>query len=168
MMNEALLSCPFCDGEADRLDLTEEGNEGGSVIECLKCFASTKVFFGEKIGLYEAWNTRVTRKASEEDKAYKANFCFGNHDPFDDLIYEFANAHTEEYRESIYKQIKDMQTKVVLSEAQLSRDLGEFNAKFNGKSPNYQWCNFMAKAICAKYAAGVNPPPPSGDGERIE
>lgn len=49
------------------------------------------------------------KKAVEEaQKEYKANFCFGNNDPFDDLMYEFANAHTEEYREEVFKNIKSM------------------------------------------------------------
>lgn len=38
----------------------------------------------------------------------RANFCFGNNNPFDDLMYEFVNAETEEYRELIYKDIKEL------------------------------------------------------------
>ncbi len=40
---------------------------------------------------------------------------------------------------------------VELDESQLSSDLGKFNIEYNGKSPHFQWCNFMAKQICSKF-----------------
>ena len=35
---------------------------GGDVIQCKKCFASTKVFFGEKQGIVAAWNKRAAER----------------------------------------------------------------------------------------------------------
>ncbi|WP_140386089.1 MULTISPECIES: Lar family restriction alleviation protein [Acetobacter] len=63
-MSEELQPCPFCGAIAERCDIGEEEpqNVGGSVISCTKCLCSTRVFFGEKEGLYEAWNTRVGEK----------------------------------------------------------------------------------------------------------
>ena len=58
----ALLSCPFCGGRAERIDLDDDEtdpNYGGSFIHCPDCFASSKLIFGEKIGLENAWNIRV-------------------------------------------------------------------------------------------------------------
>lgn len=59
-MIEELKSCPFCGANAKRLDIGEDepDNVGGSVISCTKCLCSTRVFFGRKEGLYEAWNFR--------------------------------------------------------------------------------------------------------------
>lgn len=58
MSDEGLKPCPFCGGEAERFECEEADNTGGDVIGCKKCQASTRVFFGEKEGLIEAWNTR--------------------------------------------------------------------------------------------------------------
>lgn len=54
--------CPFCGGQAKRIDVpsVEDGpNAGGSFIECQHCHASSKIVFGEKVGLKESWNTRA-------------------------------------------------------------------------------------------------------------
>ena len=57
-----ILPCPFCGGKAERIDIdaTDEAepDAGGSFIQCSKCLASSKLVFGEKTGLEEAWNTR--------------------------------------------------------------------------------------------------------------
>ncbi len=53
-----LLPCPFCGGEAERADLEDEDNFGGSVIQCKKCQASSAVHFDRKEHLYSSWNER--------------------------------------------------------------------------------------------------------------
>ena len=56
-----LKPCPFCGGRAERIDLDEDEtdpNYGGSFIYCPDCLASSKLIFGEKVGLEEAWNNR--------------------------------------------------------------------------------------------------------------
>ncbi|AZQ55981.1 Lar family restriction alleviation protein [Burkholderia cenocepacia] len=60
----ALLACPFCGGEPKRMTLNDEANFGGNVIVCTSCDCSTHVEFGEKLGLVEAWNSRVAHSRS--------------------------------------------------------------------------------------------------------
>ena len=57
-MNE-LLPCPFCGHDAERLTLDEPENEGGDVICCTRCQASSRVEFGRKETVVEAWNRRA-------------------------------------------------------------------------------------------------------------
>lgn len=66
---DALKPCPFCGGDAERFECEETDNIGGDVIGCKKCGASTRVFFGEKEGVEDAWNTRASapRKVEEPD-----------------------------------------------------------------------------------------------------
>ncbi|MFO3723973.1 Lar family restriction alleviation protein [Pseudomonas sp. HLMP] len=56
-----LLPCPFCGGEAHRFTIEDDQdpNHGGDVIVCRKCEACSRVEFGEKEGLEEAWNQRA-------------------------------------------------------------------------------------------------------------
>ena len=64
-----LKPCPFCGGEAERFTIESEKDYpvdfGGDVIQCKKCFASTKVFFGEKQGIVAAWNKRAAIAAAK-------------------------------------------------------------------------------------------------------
>lgn len=55
-----LLPCPFCGGMPRRHTLSEDefGNRGGDVIECATCQASSRVEFGTKENLIDAWNRR--------------------------------------------------------------------------------------------------------------
>ena len=39
----------------------------------------------------------------KRDMKYRANFLWGKTDDFSQLMYEFANALTEEYQEEVYK-----------------------------------------------------------------
>ena len=61
MSGTELKPCPFCGGEAVRQTLPSDefGNDGGDVIECEKCLASSHVEFGRKENLVSAWNTRA-------------------------------------------------------------------------------------------------------------
>lgn len=45
------------------------------------------------------------------DDRYKANWCWASEDSMDGLLYEFANAKTEEYRKAIYDCIKSSMNK---------------------------------------------------------
>ena len=61
-----LMPCPFCGGEAERLDFAAvEGdpNAGGSCICCKQCGASSPVHFDRKENLESSWNTRTARTA---------------------------------------------------------------------------------------------------------
>ena len=64
---DALEACPFCGGEAERLELTDAGNEGGSVICCKRCQANSHVEFGRKENLVSAWNTRAQSAPAPDD-----------------------------------------------------------------------------------------------------
>ena len=74
-----LKPCPFCGGEAARDIILEDGsNYGGEIIGCKRCLASTRVFFGEKEGLEESWNTRTPAPAEVERLVDRINdelFC---------------------------------------------------------------------------------------------
>lgn len=58
-----LKPCPFCGGEARRVDCDDlpedDPNVGGSLIECTKCFACTAVHFDRKEHLVDSWNRRA-------------------------------------------------------------------------------------------------------------
>lgn len=61
-MSEELKPCPFCGGKAERHEITEDDgldNQGGSVISCQKCQASSAVEFEFKETLVERWNRRL-------------------------------------------------------------------------------------------------------------
>lgn len=53
-----LLPCPFCGAPAEKLELTDEPNIGGSCISCTHCQASSAVEFEFKETLIERWNRR--------------------------------------------------------------------------------------------------------------
>ena len=83
----ALEPCPFCGGEAERVDIDpmqeEFANAGGSVIQCKSCGASSPVHFDRKENLDTSWNTRA---ASQPDREAV------NGDPLDDLVARFSAA----------------------------------------------------------------------------
>ena len=54
-----LKPCPFCGGKAERIDIDEGENEGGSCICCTKCMASGNVEFEFKENFVDNWNRRV-------------------------------------------------------------------------------------------------------------
>lgn len=57
-----LKPCPFCGGAAQRIEISDDdgfGNQGGSVISCQTCHASSHVEFGRKENLESRWNTRA-------------------------------------------------------------------------------------------------------------
>ena len=70
-MSEKLKPCPFCGGEARRVDFdaTDETapNAGGSLIECTRCLSSSAVCFDRKENLYSNWNDRVQSEGDNAD-----------------------------------------------------------------------------------------------------
>lgn len=74
-----LLPCPFCGGEAERVDNgpTKEqmqnvlswggdADDGGSFIHCKKCDASTALHFDRRENLVSSWNERSGQAAISE------------------------------------------------------------------------------------------------------
>lgn len=57
-MSEVLKPCPFCGGEAERVDIDDGECAGGSYIRCIRCNAGTAVHFDRKEQLYSSWNDR--------------------------------------------------------------------------------------------------------------
>lgn len=71
-MSTELLPCPFCGGEAKRVDngptkeqiqhavsWGQDFDDGGSFIECTKCHASTAIHYDRAENLYSSWNDRA-------------------------------------------------------------------------------------------------------------
>ena len=57
----ALRPCPFCGGEAYRIDIPAEDdidNAGGSCIQCRTCAASSALYFDRKENMESDWNRR--------------------------------------------------------------------------------------------------------------
>lgn len=63
-----LILCPFCGGEAERIDFGPGAgeNEGGSCIACRRCQASGPVEFGFKENFVANWNRRAALRAAPE------------------------------------------------------------------------------------------------------
>ena len=63
MSRDELEPCPFCGGEAERIDFSAEDqgdpNAGGSCISCERCGASSPVHFDRKENLLSSWNQRA-------------------------------------------------------------------------------------------------------------
>lgn len=59
MSETKLRACPFCGGEAQRIDIDYGENSGGSCIECKRCWASSRVEFERKENFIAAWNHRT-------------------------------------------------------------------------------------------------------------
>lgn len=68
---DELKPCPFCGGEAKRFTIPNDefGNDGGDVIECTICGASSHVEFGSKENLNSHWNTRADICICRDDQA---------------------------------------------------------------------------------------------------
>ena len=73
----ALAPCPFCGGEAERIDIPTVGsdpelggdpNAGGSCISCKRCAASTALHFDRKENLYSSWNDRAASRPAPVDR----------------------------------------------------------------------------------------------------
>lgn len=56
---DALLPCPFCGAEAERVDIENGENAGGSCISCTGCQASSNVEFEFKENFVNNWNCRA-------------------------------------------------------------------------------------------------------------
>lgn len=61
--SNGLSPCPFCGGDPERVDLTDEENFGGSVICCKGCGASSAVHFDRKENLLDSWNRRAAPRS---------------------------------------------------------------------------------------------------------
>jgi Lar family restriction alleviation protein len=62
LADQEALSCPFCGGSAERIDIPAddgEPNAGGSLIGCTRCGASSPVHFDRKENLLNSWNERA-------------------------------------------------------------------------------------------------------------
>ena len=55
----ALKNCPFCGGKAERVDIEDGDNAGGSFVHCTKCDASSNVEFEFKENFISNWNRRT-------------------------------------------------------------------------------------------------------------
>ncbi len=68
-----LLPCPFCGGEAERIDFGagDAENEGGSCIACRQCQSSGPVEFGRKESFVSNWNRRAAQRAAPEVTALR-------------------------------------------------------------------------------------------------
>lgn len=58
-MTDELKACPFCGGKAERIDIADGENAGGSVISCTHCYASGAVEFEFKENFISHWNRRT-------------------------------------------------------------------------------------------------------------
>jgi len=59
--------CPFCGGEAERIDIEDGENAGGSCICCTVCQASGGIEFGRKENFVSNWNRRSTMKTKSPE-----------------------------------------------------------------------------------------------------
>ncbi len=59
MTDEALSPCPFCGGAAERIDIEEGEDAGGSCISCTQCLATGPLEFGFKENFISNWNRRA-------------------------------------------------------------------------------------------------------------
>lgn len=60
-----LLPCPFCGARAERIDIEDGENAGGSCIACTQCQASSNVEFEFKENFVNNWNRRAQLSAPE-------------------------------------------------------------------------------------------------------
>lgn len=58
-----LKPCPFCGGEAERIDIGDGENAGGSCVSCTVCQASSNVEFEFKENFISNWNRRAPAEA---------------------------------------------------------------------------------------------------------
>lgn len=63
-----LLPCPFCGGDAERIDIEDGENAGGSCISCTVCQASSNIEFEFKENFVSNWNRRSPEDAGTSGK----------------------------------------------------------------------------------------------------
>jgi Lar family restriction alleviation protein len=66
MTGKYLKRCPFCGGKAERIDIEDGENAGGSCIVCTQCNTSSNVEFEFKENFVSNWNRRVSPTADAE------------------------------------------------------------------------------------------------------
>lgn len=59
MSETDLKACAFCGGRAERVDIADGENAGGSCVCCTQCLASSNVEFGFKENFISNWNRRA-------------------------------------------------------------------------------------------------------------
>jgi Lar family restriction alleviation protein len=64
-MQSELKPCPFCGGEAERVDIEDGDNAGGSFVHCTVCDASGNVEFEFKENFISNWNRRAALSNQE-------------------------------------------------------------------------------------------------------
>ena len=96
-MTDALLPCPFCGGKAERIDIDDGDNAGGSCVHCTQCDASSNVEFEFKENFVSNWNRRVGNDALAEQDDFILKFTDISHSgdwacaqckPYSDMIKE--------------------------------------------------------------------------------
>ncbi|WP_198647642.1 Lar family restriction alleviation protein [Agrobacterium pusense] len=69
MQSEELKPCPFCGGQAERVDIEDGDNSGGSFVHCTVCDASGNIEFEFKENFISNWNRRAALSAAEPQPA---------------------------------------------------------------------------------------------------
>lgn len=113
-----LKPCPFCGGVAARDIILEDGsNYGGEIIVCKRCLASTRVFFGEKEGLEESWNTRTPAPAEVEEllERYESSWWL--------LGYEAASHEDYEISEENWAKMNALKSRLLAAFANTTPNL---------------------------------------------
>ncbi len=73
MQSENLKPCPFCGGEAERVDIEDGENAGGSFVHCTVCDASGNIEFEFKENFISNWNRRVEAALSAAEPVSSRN-----------------------------------------------------------------------------------------------
>lgn len=123
-ISRELLPCPFCGGEAKRLELEDGVNFGGSVIACCKCDACTRVYFGEKEGLVQSWNTRSALAAPAQDGWIPVSERL----PEGTVLAYYTNSHGKGRR---------IRARYVKRFTQESEDIDNFDAQYDEETDTY-------------------------------
>ena len=94
-----LKPCPFCGGAAERVDIVDGENAGGSCICCTRCQASGNLEFGRKENFVSNWNRRAAPPtAGEQEKALEKAPRERIHEA-KRLTYSAADAFTDQLAE---------------------------------------------------------------------
>lgn len=99
-------------------------------------------------------------KPMENEIKYKADWCWGQKDKLDELLYEFVNCKTEEYRKKIYLEIRKLfnenhrttNDSKALDEDDVLETIHQAKLDwFNTHLPDVSEDEYLAKAICQTF-----------------